>query len=73
MKTRYSWQETVIAVEERSRVVSTQKVADGSTETFVASEGWFVVTNQRIAYAMGDEKPDIAKGDIIRHTIESVS
>lgn len=73
MPIRYTWNLKVLVVEERKKVITTQKEEDGSIATIVDPTGWWVVTEDNIAHGLGFDKPDIAKGDTVRMTMEKIT
>lgn len=66
---KFIWKETVSDVEEKSLVVGGKIGADGKTELFTETAGWYIRIDQ-IAFWVGNEKPPFKKGDRVQITIE---
>lgn len=69
-RVRYVLMGQVIAVQERFEVMGGRKGADGQTEIMERSIGWFLQLSAGASLYVGPDKPEIAKGDTIRMTIE---
>ena len=71
----YTFTAKVLAVEEKfapDRPVG--KDAEGKWQFEQASLGWFITVamGNAISYGVGTERPEIAKGDAVRITLEKV-
>ena len=70
---RYTFTTQVLNVEEKfapDRTVG--KDTEGKWQFEAASLGWFITTVNNIAYGVGTERHEVAKGDVVRITLEKV-
>lgn len=66
----YILHDTIVKVEERSRVVRTKKGPGDTILDESENLGWWLVLGCGISIQVGDEKPSFEPGDTIRITIE---
>lgn len=74
MTTRYVMTSQVLEVDERRRTVSTRKDKETGEEIVeTVSLGWFIKLEGNFALGIGPDKPELEKGDYVKHTLEKIA